>query len=421
MMHPFSYFGFPGFGGPFMGLRSDLDGRAALALTPHATMARAALEAIWAEAAGPGAPDSVRAATRTALEAVAALERTLAVEVARLPPQSHPPAGGPGAEVAKAAARTFVERALTAAGCTHVSAAWRDTELTVSATDLHGRSFTRTLSETAALAGKFADVLPEYGPRSGWTRTAVGFTRESRREGFRGTLIVDTTTTGAGTVNDGASRIGLGAFGSWAGGTLQAYLLTVGTAVTSIATKVAKAGDTMTGDLTFVATKKVKYSDTTTRPARGRWVLSTGVTDLSVSTGGGVLAQINTAQAVVSADYEFYPVTGDTITAVKAAAIYTGSPHGGEPGTKPTIALWKWAIGDSTPNVVAGPFTDPETVAGDYESPHNVTLSGFTEVVGSDARYFVRFTSEDGANQAAGYAVTHVSLTTVSAGLPPGL
>ena len=82
MMHPFSYFGFPGFGGPFMGLRSDLDGRAALALTPHATMARAALEAIWAEAAGPGAPDSVRAATRTALEAVAALERTLAVEVA---------------------------------------------------------------------------------------------------------------------------------------------------------------------------------------------------------------------------------------------------------------------------------------------------------------------------------------------------
>jgi hypothetical protein len=60
------------------------------------------------------------------------------------------------------------------------------------------------------------------------------------------------TTPGAGTVNDGASRIGLAAFGSWAGGTLQAFLTTVAdgaTTTAALAAKVAKAGDVMTGDL----------------------------------------------------------------------------------------------------------------------------------------------------------------------------
>jgi hypothetical protein len=237
-----------------------------------------------------------------------------------------------------------------------------------------------------------------------------------------GLPLVDTTVSGAGTVNDGASRIGLGAFGSWAGGTLQSYLQTVvAAAVLSVATKVAKAGDTMTGDLTFAATKRVKYSDSTTRPARGQWVLSTGATDLSIATGGGILAQTNTAQAVVSADYEFYPITGDTITGIKIAADYNGVPHGGEPGTKPTITLYKWPVGDATPTIVSGPVTDPETVASDYENPHEVAITGASEVVNDTTKYFLRFTSEDGANQEAGYRVTHVLLTTTSSGLPPGL
>lgn len=243
-----------------------------------------------------------------------------------------------------------------------------------------------------------------------------------------GLPLVDTTVTGSGTVNDGTTRIGLGAITAaipWAGGTLRAFLVAqyalVNASASALATKVAKAGDTMTGDLTFAVTKQVKYSDSTTRPARGQWVLSTGVTDLSVATGGGILAQTNTAQAVVSADYEFYPITGDTITGIKIAADYSGVAHGGEPGTKPTITLYKWPVGDATPTVVSGPVTDPETIAGNYENRHEVEITGVSDVVNDTTKYFLRFTSEDGANQRAGYRVTHVLLTTTSGGLPPGL
>jgi hypothetical protein len=268
----------------------------------------------------------------------------------------------------------------------------------------------------AANVGKLLLVRPSGGTVSLTIKGA------GTANAILGLPLVDATVSGAGTVNDGASRIGLAAFGSWAGGTLQSYLQTVvAAAVSGVATKVAKAGDTMTGDLTFAATKRVKYSDSTTRPARGRWVLSTGVTDLSIATGGGILAQTNTAQAVVSADYEFYPITGDTITGIAIAVDYNGVPHGGEPGTKPTITLYKWPVGDATPTIVSGPVTDPETVAGDYENPHEVAITGASEVVNDTTKYFLRFTSEDGANQEAGYRVTHVLLTTTSGGLPPGL
>lgn len=51
-----------------------------------------------------------------------------------------------------------------------------------------------------------------------------------------GLPLIDTTTTGSGTVNDGASRIGLAAFGSWVGGTLRTYLLTLQSAVDALTT-----------------------------------------------------------------------------------------------------------------------------------------------------------------------------------------
>jgi hypothetical protein len=145
------------------------------------------------------------------------------------------------------------------------------------------------------------------------------------------------------------------------------------------------------------------------------------VTDLSVATGGGVLTQINTAQVAATADYKFFPITGDTITGITIAVVYTGVPHGGEPGTKPTITLRKWVQGAAVPVVVAGPVTDPETVAGDYENPHEVSITGLSEPITDTTEYFLRFTSEYGANKEPGYTVTHVFLTTTSGGLPPGL
>lgn len=42
-----------------------------------------------------------------------------------------------------------------------------------------------------------------------------------------GLPLIDTTVSGAGTVNDGASRVGLAAFGSWVGGALRAYLISL--------------------------------------------------------------------------------------------------------------------------------------------------------------------------------------------------
>jgi len=240
-----------------------------------------------------------------------------------------------------------------------------------------------------------------------------------------GLPLVDTTVSGTGTVNDGISRISAAAVGSIPAGTLRSILVAIegvtsGVAA-SLAAKVAKAGDTMSGHLTFSATKQVKYADSITRPARGKWTPTTGTTDLVANTGGGVLTQVGVAQAVVTADYEFYPVTGDTITAIKIAVNATGSGHGAMPATKPAITLYRWVSGSVAPAIVSGPVSDPETVVVDYEAAHEVEISGMSELVPSDTRYFLRFSSENGANEAAGYVVTHVMLTTTSGGMPPGL
>lgn len=233
------------------------------------------------------------------------------------------------------------------------------------------------------------------------------------------------TSPGAGTVNDGGSRIGLAAIGSLPAGTLRSMLVAIESVTSgvaaSIASRVAKAGDTMYGNLAFGSGTKVVYSEAVERPARGQWVLSSSVTDLSISEGGGTLTQIATAQAVVTADYVFYPITGDTMTGIKISVNATGSGHSGMPATKPSITLWKWVYGAIAPSIVAGPIEDPETTVVDYEAIHEVEITGLSEVIASNARYFLRFSSEDGANQTAGYIVTHVSMSVTSGGIPPGL
>jgi hypothetical protein len=233
-----------------------------------------------------------------------------------------------------------------------------------------------------------------------------------------GLPLVNTTVSGTGTANDGASRIGVGTIGAIPAGTLRAFLTTAEATITNA---LLKTGGTMTGNIAFATTKQITYSDSVTRPARGKWTPTSGTTDLVANTGGGVLTQIGVAQAVVTADYEFFPVTGDTITAIKIAVNAVGSGHGAMPATKPAITLYKWVSGSIAPAIVSGPVSDPETVVVDYEAAHEVEISGMSELVSSNTRYFLRFSSENGANEAAGYVVTHVMLTTTSGGLPPGL
>lgn len=109
----------------------------------------------------------------------------------------------------------------------------------------------------SANVGKLLLVRPSGGTASLTVKGA------GTANALLGLPLIDTTITGTGTVNDGASRIGLAAFGSWAGGTLQAFLLTVADAATTtaaLATKVAKGGDTITGALVFSgATARVRY------------------------------------------------------------------------------------------------------------------------------------------------------------------
>jgi hypothetical protein len=69
---------------------------------------------------------------------------------------------------------------------------------------------------------------------------------------------------GAGQANDGVSKIGIGAFASWGGGTLRDFLVAFEAAAsatsTAVATKVAKAGDTVTGLLVFSgASAQIQY------------------------------------------------------------------------------------------------------------------------------------------------------------------
>jgi hypothetical protein len=86
-----------------------------------------------------------------------------------------------------------------------------------------------------------------------------------------GLPLVDTTVSGTGTVNDGASRVGLAAFASWVGGDLRSFLVAFEAAASAtaaaVATKVAKAGDTITGLLVFSgASAQIQYRLPTTLP-----------------------------------------------------------------------------------------------------------------------------------------------------------
>ncbi|TXH49803.1 MAG: hypothetical protein E6Q97_21915 [Desulfurellales bacterium] len=225
------------------------------------------------------------------------------------------------------------------------------------------------------------------------------------------------TTPGAGTANDGTSRIGFGATGAWAGGTLRSFLTTVETAV---ANALLKSGGTMTGSITFTSPAKVVYNAAIARSARGVWTFPSTNTDWQM-TSMGVPLHANTAQSVVSIDYDLDVIPGDVLDGVEVWSYHDGTPHGGLPGTMPSIRVWKWPHNATTPTALgAAAVTDPSASTAEYEAMHAVTITGLAETIVAKTRYFVRYSSEDGANDEPGRYLTGVIINGTSNGLPPG-
>lgn len=218
-----------------------------------------------------------------------------------------------------------------------------------------------------------------------------------------GLPLVDTTTTGAGTANDGASRIGLGAFGSWAGGTLQSYLQTVvSVGVADVANRVAKAGDTMSGALTTTNVVISNASNSVTIASRS----VTRSTDNVINSDG--------AEWIPTATGRFInDVVGKTITVpldlphgttlTSASVTYVGAGgHVGLPAVKPNVTIYKTHLGTGTDTAVSS-TDDTSATTVDFQAVHTFGPTGLTEVVDRTTyRYNAAITSEAGANSLVG-------------------
>lgn len=245
-----------------------------------------------------------------------------------------------------------------------------------------------------------------------------------------GLPLVDTTVTGAGTVNDGASRMGLGAITAtipWAGGTLRAFLVAqyalVNASASALATKVAKAGDTMTGSLTFTSPAKVVYNAAFSRPSRGKWSIASVNTQWEYYASSPTVAiQMSVVGGITFVDHDLDLIPGDELDGVDVWSWSDGVAHANLPAIMPTIRIYKWPSNASTPTALGGSaVTDPSGSAATYDAIHAVSITGLAETVATNTRYFVRYTGEDGANEDAGRALLNVIVNGTSKGLPPGL
>ena len=94
----------------------------------------------------------------------------------------------------------------------------------------------------AANVGKLLLVRPSGGTASLTVKGA------GTANAILGLPLVDTTVTGTGTVNDGASRIGVAAIGAIPAGTLRTFLVAAETTITNA---LLKTGGTVTGPVLF--------------------------------------------------------------------------------------------------------------------------------------------------------------------------
>lgn len=230
------------------------------------------------------------------------------------------------------------------------------------------------------------------------------------------------TSPGSGVdANDGASKIGLGAFASpsgWPGGTLRDFLQMMFTLADANNTgKVAKSGDTMTGDLTMGASAAIKLADrTVTRPLRTPWSFSYDATPewLTLNTGNPA-QQLTVDTNGQVALREIDALTGDVITGVTVWLKFDGSHGTYPPAQFPRIRLVELDTA-GTPNYVASADDAPANQAA-YEALHSIAITGQSLTVAANKQYRVEIRGE---NEQTGLQVYDVTVTVTTKGLPPG-
>ena len=224
------------------------------------------------------------------------------------------------------------------------------------------------------------------------------------------------TSPGAGTVNDGASRIGLGAFGSWGGGTLQAYQESFHASVTAIAAsvvgKVAKAGDTMTGALTAPSLIINDVNNTVTVATRGvtRSVSSTSSVDLtewSQADTGRFVSLVDTGSRIVM------PLdVPHGATLINAIVTFTGAGgHAALPAVMPSVTIVKTNLLTGADTTISD-TDDPSATVGAYQAIHTFGPTSLSEVIDKSVyRYNLNVSSEAGANALSGGVLFGVRVT----------
>lgn len=178
--------------------------------------------------------------------------------------------------------------------------------------------------------------------------------------------------------------------------------------------KVARAGDTMTGNL---ATPGITFAPavTVTRTARAVAYSITGTwtRDLVTSTGGLISSAVGTVAA-----FDIDPPHGSVLSEVSAWITPSGG-HSALPATMPVIDVRRVHMnGGGTTSL--GMATDGSLNTTSYQQPHSINVFGLAATVDrSGYRYIMVFSDELGANSQAGmdvygcsfaYTITNVGL-----------
>jgi hypothetical protein len=281
-------------------------------------------------------------------------------------------------------------------------------------------TFGNTITSPALL---LAALTSQAGTNKTWSLTSAGYLRyQSNTVGAGSTVAAptgtaatalfgsaSTTSPGSSSANDGASRIGVAAIGSLiSAGTLRAALTAlesaVTTATTNITNKVAKAGDTMTGGLTAPSLTVNNASNTVALTSRSvtrsdGCVVGYDDSDWVATSNGEMGVLVNT---IATLPVEFYPPHGQTLNSVTISWQGTGG-HAGLPATRPSVEVKRTNLTTGSVDTLGGPVNDPSASVVDYESIHDIAVTGINDVVDRSAyRYHVTVTSEGGANALAG-------------------
>lgn len=173
---------------------------------------------------------------------------------------------------------------------------------------------------------------------------------------------------------------------------------------TSLAAKVSKTGDTMTGDLVLDTGVDVAFSSarTYTRVAKGILHIDGTIWQPTGTAGAGfpyLVVQSITITPLALADHLVYaidPHDGATITAV-TARVKGGPLMGGLPANTPIVTLYRVDLTLGTVTSV-GAQTDTSANIAAYQALHTVTISGLSEVVDSTKyAYLVRVQGDTGS------------------------